>query len=98
MLARKNTNTNGTPPRVPRARRSKAPGQEAGPPQPVPVEQFKDLSERELIAVANQNHEKFTGSLRRAIVEHARVAGAALLQMKGRIKKDGWRAWLKANF
>src|SRR5262245_50835077 len=62
------------------------------------VEGFKDLSDKELIAIINRHHDQFVGCLLNGIVGHARVAGAALLQMKGRVPKNKWRGWLAENF
>jgi hypothetical protein len=67
-------------------------------PKPVRVEDLKDLSDKELVALANGHHERFVGTLRKAIVEHARVAGAALFQLKSRHKSAGWRAWVGEHF
>jgi hypothetical protein len=99
--------------RTPSKRRPKAPtsngvGQNGSPP-PIPeahVEELAKLSDEELIAFANHQHHQFRGCMRKAIVEHARLAGAALLAMKARLtqaRKDGrkrrdWGAWLQANF
>jgi hypothetical protein len=66
--------------------------------QPVPVEDYKDLTDKELTALANGHHRAFCGSLRMAVVGHARVAGAALVQLKSRLKHGTWAGWLKENF
>jgi hypothetical protein len=62
------------------------------------VEDLPKMSTEELLAVANGAHQAFVGSLRGAIKEHARLAGAALLLLKARHKHGAWQEWVDANF
>jgi hypothetical protein len=66
--------------------------------KPITVEDLKDLSEKELVNLANGYHRQFCGSLRKAMVDHARLAGAALVQLKTRHKRGSWEDWLRNNF
>jgi hypothetical protein len=68
------------------------------PRKAVNVEDLKDLTDKELIALANGHHREFCGTLRKAVVEHAGIAGHALLQLKSRQKHGTWEDWLKKNF
>jgi hypothetical protein len=64
----------------------------------VAVEDLKDLTDKELIALANKHHRRFCGRLRDAVAEDARIVGAALIQEKARLKHGSWGGWLKENF
>src|SRR5205823_14228621 len=55
------------------------------------------LSVEELKKEANGGHERFAGSLRKAVVEHARRAGAALVQLKSKLEHGKWSAWLRSE-
>jgi hypothetical protein len=76
-------------------------GSENGSSLPIRDTCLEDLTKRtdeELIALANGEHRKFGGCLRKAIKDHARLAGAALNEMKRRTEHGAWGAWLKENF
>jgi hypothetical protein len=62
------------------------------------VEDLPELSDEQLQDVANSHHRAFAGSLRKAMTDHARLAGAALLQLKARLKQGSWGDWLKKHF
>jgi hypothetical protein len=56
------------------------------------------LSDEELLALANGDHNHFLGCQRKAIKHHARRAGAALLVLKDRLKHGTWEGWLEEHF
>ena len=58
---------------------------------------LKGLTDEELMAIANQHHAAYGQCLRKAIKDHARLAGQALVELKDR-HKSKFGAWLKQNF
>jgi hypothetical protein len=64
----------------------------------VQVEDLVRLTDEQLITIANGHHGLFVGTLRKAVVEHARLVGAALIQLKSRLKHGKWFGWLKKHF
>lgn len=56
-------------------------------------------SDEELKAIANKNHAACVSCLRKTL-NHIRLAGDALNEMKGRLKgtRGAWGAWLAENF
>ncbi len=59
---------------------------------------LKARSDQELKAIANENHGAYGSCLRNA-VNHARLAGQALMELKARHGKYGkWGDWLEHNF
>jgi hypothetical protein len=64
----------------------------------VAAEDLQKLSVEQLTELANRHHRGFLGCVRGAFVEHARLAGGALLLLKSRLEAGGWGDWLKANF
>lgn len=62
------------------------------------IRQLPKLSDEQLLELANGRHDEFLGAMRKAIVEHARIAGAALLELKKRAGHGNWADWLRQNF
>jgi hypothetical protein len=65
---------------------------------PIKLEELPKLSDEELLAIANGQHANFIGSLRKAIIHNARIAGMALSLLKERIEHGAWGTWLDENF
>src|SRR5687767_4833556 len=67
------------------------------PTGPATPEEVRQMTEHDLIALANGNHGAFVGCLRTAIKDHARVAGSALNELKSRVGHGKWEQWLKEH-
>jgi len=65
---------------------------------PDPTVGFPVFTDDDLLDIANASHERFVGCLRTGIKDQARVAGAALREMKERVPHGEWTPWLKENF
>src|SRR5262245_9087935 len=85
-------------------------GLRKSPPQPQPTEpakevtafapdfkDFKNLTTPELIRILHEEHHHYLSCMRQGL-KHARRAGAALANLKARLKHGSWGAWLKQHF
>jgi hypothetical protein len=61
-------------------------------------DELKGMTTEELVQLVNGGHMRFVGALRKALVNDARVVGAALLQLKARHQHGKWGDWLKKHF
>lgn len=61
---------------------------------------FCNQSDEDLTEIINGEHDKYLGTMRAAIQNHARIAGGALNEMKRRVKgrKESWHDWVTDNF
>lgn len=61
-------------------------------------ELYDQVSLGELRRIANRHHREYMGTHRKAMRDHARLSGLALIAIKKRMRHGHWTRWLEQNF